>query len=250
MELIVLGAGPAYTDRVGALGAAYLLTDGDEALLVDLGQGSFPPLVRAWEPARLSGIVISHLHPDHFVDLVALRHYLRYELTPRRRVRVLGPAGLGHRIDALHDEPGFSAEALDIDRLAVGTNHVGAFRVEAALVTHTSESYAFRIEPSGGHAPGLIYSGDCGNADDLRKLIRSGDTLLSEVSFGAGPVPPGAAHLDGPAVGILAAQARVSRLLLTHLQMGYDPDRTIESVRAHFAGEVAFVWPGDRVHVA
>lgn len=250
MELIVLGAGPAYTDRVGALGAAYLLTDRDEALLVDLGQGSFPPLVRACEPTRLSGVVISHLHPDHFIDLVALRHYLRYELTPRRRVRVLGPSGLGQRIDALHDEPGFSAEALDIEPLEVGVNHVGGFGVEATLVAHTSESYAFRVVGRSRPDRGLVYSGDCGNPDDLRGLIRRGDTLLSEVSFGPGPVPPGAAHLDGPAVGLLAAEAGVGRLLLTHLQMGYDPDRTIESVRMHFAGEVAFVWPGDRVGIA
>lgn len=249
MELIVLGAGPAYTDRIGALGAAYLLTDGDEALLLDLGQGSFPPLVRSWDPARLAGIVISHLHPDHFVDLVALRHYLRYELTPAGRVRVLGPARLGQRIDALHDEPGFSAAALDIEPLKIGVNHVGRFEVEAALVTHTSESYAFRVVPRRGDDRGLVYTGDCGNADDLRRLIRPGDTLLSEVSFGPGPVPPGAAHLDGPAVGRVATEAGVSRLLLTHLQMGYDPDRTIESVRTRFTGDVAFVWPGDRLGI-
>ena len=55
------------------------------------------------DPADVAAVVVSHLHPDHFIDLVPLRHYLRWE-QPRRRVRVLGPADLAARLDALHDE--------------------------------------------------------------------------------------------------------------------------------------------------
>jgi ribonuclease BN (tRNA processing enzyme) len=91
-----------------------------------------------------------------------------------------------------------------------------------------------------------VYSGDCGRAEDLEGLIQPGDTLLSEVSFGAGPVVPGAAHLDGPAVGALASRTGAGRVLLTHLQMGFDTEATIASVQARFAGPVALVWPGER----
>ena len=70
-----------------------------------------------------------------------------------------------------------------------------------------------------------MYSGDCGRAEDLRPLIRPGDALLTEVSFGPGPVPPDVLHLDGPAVGQLAASTGVGRVLLTHLQMGLTPRR-------------------------
>jgi ribonuclease BN (tRNA processing enzyme) len=69
------------------------------------------------------------------------------------------------------------------------------------------------------------------------------------VAFGPGPVPPGAQHLDGPAVGRLAAATGVGRLLLTHLQMGFDPDETVASVRAWYDGDIRFVWPGDRLEV-
>ena len=54
-------------------------------------------------------------------------------------------------------------------------------------------------------------------------------------------------HLDGPAVGALAARTGAGRVLLTHLQMGFDADATVAAVRAAFSGEVAFVWPGDRI---
>ena len=244
MRLTVLGAGPAYTDRPGASGAAYLLRHEGSTLLLDLGQGSFPRLAGLIEPERLDGILVSHLHPDHFVDLVALRHYLRYERPPAR-VRVVGPAGLADRLDALHGEPGFSAASLDVEALDGSTFKVGEFDVRSGRVAHTASSFGFRVStvdrPS---AVGLVYSGDCGRATDLDPLIRPGDVLLSEVSFGPGPVPAGAQHLDGPAVGDLARRTRAGAVLLTHLQMGFDRDATVASVRARYDGPVELVDPG------
>ena len=242
LRLDVLGAGPAYTDRVGATGAAYLVRAGSTAVLLDLGQGSFPRLAATLEPSTLDAVVVSHLHPDHFIDLVALRHYLVWQFRPARRVRVIAPAGLDRRLDALHDTPGFSAAGLDVEAVGPGIIAIGDLAVEAARVTHTRDSHAYRV--ASGAGPGLVYSGDCGRASDLEALLRPGDTLLSEVSFGPGPVPPGVAHLDGPAVGELGARAHVGRILLTHLQMGFDPEETLATVRARYDGPVEFVDPG------
>lgn len=246
-ELVVLGAGPAYTDRLGATGAAYLVRHSAGAILLDLGQGSFPRLARELEPSELQAVLITHLHPDHFVDLVPLRHYLRWHLYPSRHVRVLGPDGLAGRLDGLHAEPGFSAATLDIERLTEGVRTVGPFTIQAGLVAHMGESYGLRVAI--GDGPGLVYSGDCGSAEDLEALIRPGDVLLSEVSFGAGPVLPGAAHLAGPEVGRLALRTGARSVLLTHLLMGRDRDETIASVRAGFDGPVRFVDPGDRISI-
>ena len=249
MRLDVIGAGPAYTDRVGATGAAYLVRSADHALLLDLGQGSFSRLASVVDPGDLSAVVISHLHPDHFIDLVPLRHYLRWE-NPRRRVVVLGPAELRARLDGLHGDPGFSEAALDLETLAVGVRAIGPFELQVAPVTHTDSSFGFRVSVGGGVGlgggvgVGLVYSGDCGRAEDLDVLVRPGDTLLCEVSFGPGPVVAGAQHLDGPAVGRLAHRTKAGRVLLTHLQMGYDQEVTIESVKAHFDGPVELVDPG------
>ncbi len=245
--MLVLGAGPAYTDRAGSASSAYLVSSGEDAVSLDLGQGSFTNLVRAIAPLRLSAIVVSHLHPDHFIDLVPLRHYLRYELRPSGRVRVLAPAGLEERLDALLGEPGFSAAALDIERLAPGERRIGGLSVETALVTHTPESYGMRISTGSGAA--LVYSGDCGRADDLLPLIRPGDVLLCEIAFGVGPVPPGAQHLDAQAVGALAAKGHVGRLLLTHLQMGFEPGAALEAVSRLYDGPAQFVLEGDRIRI-
>jgi ribonuclease BN (tRNA processing enzyme) len=243
--LDVVGAGPAFTNRSGATGAAYLVRDGRTAILLDLGQGAFPRLASLLDPGSLDAVVVSHLHPDHFIDLVALRHFLRWGPLRPRRVRVLGPAGLADRIDALHAEPGFSAAALDVEDLTVGRHAIGSLELEASRVTHAGESYGFRVTAPGGR--GLVYSGDCGRPGDLEVLIRAGDDLLAEVSFGPGPVPPDAAHLDGPSVGALASRTGVHRVLLTHMLMGLDPGETVAAVQRFFDGPVQMVAPGDHV---
>lgn len=253
IQLFVAGAGPAYSDRPGALGSAYVLRSGSggRPLVLDLGQGTFPNLFRVARPTELAAVLISHLHPDHFVDLVPLRHYLRWELDGRVPVRVVAPAGLEARLDAVSGEPGFCAAVLAISTLEAGPLALGDgdLRVEASRVVHRGESYAFRVSAA-EDGPGLVYSGDCGRASDLEPLIRAGDTLLSEVSFGTGPSPVPDLHLDATAVGDLAARTDVARVLLTHLQIGYSADATVEAVRRRFEGPVALVAPGDRLDVA
>jgi ribonuclease BN (tRNA processing enzyme) len=250
MELTIIGSGPAYTDRRGAVSASYLVREGDATLLLDLGQGAFANLAATMEPSALTAVVVSHLHPDHFVDLVPLRHYLKWQFEPARRVHVHGPVGLADRLDALHAHPGFSAVSLDVHPLAAGMTRVGPFDVEARLVTHTDESYAFRVSLTATPAgPGLVYSGDCGRAADLVPLIRAGDTLLSEASFGAGTVPPGAYHLTASDAGAVASSGHAARLLLTHIQMGYDRAAALAAAQAAFDGPVRLVTEGDKFEV-
>jgi ribonuclease BN (tRNA processing enzyme) len=243
MRVTVVGAGPAYSDVAGAVGACYLVRAGERAMALDLGHGAFAGLATRIRPELLETVVVSHLHPDHFVDLVPLRHYLRYQVQPARRVRVDAHPDLAQRIDALHAEPGFTASALDVVPLEPGTRTIGPFALEAARVTHTADSFGVRVTDVPG-APGLVYSGDVGVAGDLRPLVRPGDALLVEVSFGPGPVPPGALHLDGPAIGELARETGAGRVLLTHLLMGRDPVATIRSVRDRYDGPVELVAPG------
>jgi ribonuclease BN (tRNA processing enzyme) len=245
IELTVLGAGPAYTSRPGALGAAYLVRSGSDAIVLDLGQGTFTNLAGAIEPSAVRAVLVSHLHPDHFIDLVPLRHYLKWDFDPPRRVTVLGPADLAGRLDALHAEPGFAAQSLDIAEFGGdGAHRFGRLSVEVRRIRHTDESYAFRV--SAGDGPGLVYSGDSGDADQLVSLIHPGDTLLCEVSFGTAPVAPGSEHLNADDVGRLAATAGAGRVLLTHILMGHDRDATAAAVRELAGVDVAVVDPGDR----
>ena len=243
IDLTVIGAGPAYTDRLGAVGASYLVTHGDTRLLLDLGQGTFSRLAATLDPSSLDALVVSHLHPDHFVDMVPLRHFLRWEFQPPRRTRVIGPRDLSNRLNALHADEGFSSAAFDTEPLSEATFVVGSLMITARRVHHIPDSFAFRVSAADDER-GLVYTGDCGRASDIDPLVCPGDTLLSEVSFGPRPGDPAAAHLDGPSVGALAARTGARRVLLTHLGIGMDPDETIDSVCTEFQGPVELVEPG------
>jgi ribonuclease BN (tRNA processing enzyme) len=253
VELIVLGAAPAYTDRPGSAASSYLLRVDGANLLLDLGQGSLANLAATIEPSTLSAILVSHLHPDHFIDLVPLRHYLKWEFKPSRRVRVYGPAGLAGRIDALNGEPGFTAEAMDVEALGEGIRRIGPLEVEARRVAHMDDSYAFRVAPAArngdARAPGLVYSGDCSRAEDLRHLIRPGDTLLTEATFGAGPVAPGAQHISSGDAALAAASGGAARMLVTHVLSGHSREETVAAARAAFSGPIQLVTEGDRFEI-
>jgi ribonuclease BN (tRNA processing enzyme) len=244
MQLTVVGAGPAYSNRPGDVGACYLVQSAATSVVLDLGHGAFSGLAARIDPRTLDAVLISHLHADHFVDLVPLRHYLRYECPPPSRVRVVAPSGLAGRLDGLTGEPGFADAALDILEIAEGPLQIGDLSVTAGRVTHDGQSFAFRV--AGPAGPGLVYSGDLAVAGDLARITRPGDSLLIEAAFGPGPVEPGAMHLDGPAVGEFAAATAAGRVLVTHVLMGRDRQATADAVRARYAGPVDVVAPGFR----
>src|SRR5262245_3402563 len=78
LTLTVIGCAPAWSTDPSRPSSCYLVETGDDAMVLDLGQGSFAALAQVRPPETLAAVVISHLHPDHHVDLVALRHYLAF----------------------------------------------------------------------------------------------------------------------------------------------------------------------------
>jgi ribonuclease BN (tRNA processing enzyme) len=59
----------------------------------------------AEDPRHLSAVWISHLHPDHSADLIALANWaLNIDDVPK--IRVIGPAGWDRRLNAFISEGG------------------------------------------------------------------------------------------------------------------------------------------------
>src|ERR687890_330747 len=81
MRLIVLG-GSAASPNAG-VGCAGLLVQTDRTRLVlDLGPGTLQELRRHTDFRMLDAVIVSHLHLDHVLDLLALRHALAYNPLP------------------------------------------------------------------------------------------------------------------------------------------------------------------------
>jgi ribonuclease BN (tRNA processing enzyme) len=247
LKLTIVGCAPAYTARrPGWVSSCYLVESGDEALVMDMGQGSFAELSRYRRPESIAGVLISHLHADHLVDLIPLRHYLRYGAGDEgTAVRLHGPTDLHARMNAFQDEDDFLAP-LRGDHLTPGRMTVGGFDVEARHVTHIPDSFGFRV--SLGDRPGLVYSGDCGAADDLLPLIREGDTLLCEAAFGDDEAS-GGSHLTARQAAGAAARGKAARLVLTHVLDPHADDVISRAAAEAFDGEVVVAQPGLRLPI-
>lgn len=244
MKLTVLGSAAAWSDRPGRPSSAYLVEHGDEAIVLDLGQGSFGALSALRAPSSLRAVVISHMHADHHVDLVPLRHHLRYAFEEPLSIGLHVPDELRRRYDAFCGEQDFLAGMVG-QELVEGTRGIGPFVLQAHPVLHSEHSFAFRIstedDPAG---PGLVYSGDCGRAEDLLPLIHEGDTLLCE-AFWSNRVPdPGANHLTAEQAATVARRGGASSLILTHILEAHDPQAALDIARSVFGAAVSLAEPG------
>jgi ribonuclease BN (tRNA processing enzyme) len=249
VRLTIVGCAAAWGRGPEAASSCYLVESAAAALVLDLGQGSFARLAALRRPETLVAVVVSHAHADHCVDLIPLRHYLRYEARAAAgTVALFGPVGLPARFDAFTAETDFLADLL-FTALAPGELQLGDLSVRVGRVSHTADSFAFRVGEHGAAAPGLVYSGDCGDPAELVPLMRPGDTLLSEASFGAGPVPLGVPHLDAEGAARAASAGGAVRLILTHLQPDADARAALELASETFPGEVAVARPGLRMEL-
>jgi ribonuclease BN (tRNA processing enzyme) len=248
VKLTIVGCAPAWTRRPGRASSCYLVQHGGKPLVLDMGQGAFAELARYREPALLSGVLLSHLHPDHFIDLVPLRHYLKYEARPAEPLALHGPAQLGTRLDGLLAESGFLA-GMNVAALEPGNFSVAGMDVEAGRVTHIPDSFAFRLSLAGTSA-GLVYSGDCGRAEDLLPLIHTGDVLLCEAAHGADQADPSGIHLNAAAAAGVGARGGAGTLILTHLLDRSERIAALTAAEQTFGGEVLLAEPGLELEVA
>jgi ribonuclease BN (tRNA processing enzyme) len=266
LRLTVIGCAAAWSTHRGRASSCYLIQLRDEALVLDLGQGAFGELAARLDPAAVRAVLISHAHPDHCVDLIPMRHYLKYgrpaargqpaagqRAKPPTLPELYGPVDLPARFDDFLREPHFLAP-FQFRPLVSGSFHIGPFDVTAERVTHADRSFAFRVararRAGDRHGPpGLVYSGDCGDPADLASLIRPGDTLLAEALWGTEPGEPEAHHLDAAAAATAGRDGQAARLILTHFHDGADTVAARRAARAVFTSEVLIARPGLVVEV-
>lgn len=252
MRLTVIGCSGSFAGPRSAA-SSYLLehadTDGRTwRVLLDLGSGAFGALQRVIDPASLDAVVITHLHPDHFLDLTGLEVFWAYQ--QRRELPCLpiwGPADLPERMRSImgrdSDVPAgvtrvpFSAHPLsDGGELRIGPLHLRSVRVE-----HPVEAYALRIT-DGRRA--LVYSGDTDACPQLDALARGADLFLCEAGYIEGRDDHfTGVHLTGLRAGRSAAAAGVRRLVLTHVPPWTDPEVPMREARSAYEGPLELAAP-------
>ena len=178
------------------------------------------------------------MHADHHVDLVPLRNLLRFGYPDPRSVTLLVPPELRTRYDVFLGEDRF-LDLLPGPDLVEGVHEVGPFLIQAHPVTHSERSHAFRVTlASDPSAPGLVYSGDCGVADDLVPLVRPGDTLLCEAFWSTREPVEAAMHLTATQAAGVARSTGAAELILTHILDAHDPEAAAAAAREVYDGPV------------
>lgn len=246
MRLTVLGCSGSLPGP-DSPASGYLLEADGTRLVLDMGNGVLGPLQRLVGTdglADIDGVVLSHLHADHCMDLCGLYVALYYGLAAQRRIPVYGPDGVDRRMAKAYGrepDPGLSG-VFDFRGYTDAVFHVGAFAVRAVPVAHPVPAYAIRIEHAGRS---LVYSGDTGPSPALVELAHGADLMLGEAAFpdDGHDHPPGI-HLTGAQAAKHAAEADVGRLVLTHVPPWGDPRRAVGAASAGFDGPVELAKPG------
>jgi ribonuclease BN (tRNA processing enzyme) len=253
MRLTVLGKSPAWQDAGGAC-SGYLLEDGGTAMLVDCGNGVFGKLREHIDYVDVDAVVISHLHADHFLDLVPYSYALTY--APRQQpVPVDGWPGTDNpaRPD-LHAPPG----ARDTFRRVVGAwgnddlienafhlreydasseLEIGPLRVRFQPVPHFTETFAMRLSSRNGSGQ-IVYGADCSPTDALTDFAGDADLMLVESTLPRPERTGKRGHLTPGEAGVQARAAGAKRLLLVHISDELDSDWARAEAERSFGGPV------------
>ena len=254
------GGYPAY----GLPCSGYLVEAAGQRLLLDCGSGVTGALLAESDRCGLDAIIISHMHPDHILDLMPLGYALLTEWISGGRTTPLPlylPTGgkeflqrfsdlFGHRhwrmSDAKSDGHRAIAAALergedwfttvfDMREYEPGEGwNEGAFTIATMRVDHSVPTAAMRIGTGGRE---LVYSGDTRFMPALADFASDAELFLVDAHL-SGPKAPGGAHMTPADAGILAQKAGVCTLVLCHLGGPEDADSALSAAAQSFKGNI------------
>jgi ribonuclease BN (tRNA processing enzyme) len=241
----VLGAG-TILPRAGYGSAGHALRHrGGPVTLFDCGPGT----VRAFGPAGIGigdveRVFISHFHPDHWLDLLALAFARRNPtLGELPALEIVGPRGLAGILERGANLVGSKSwlrfertTVVEIDPSACTAPLVrGPVRFTWVATGHTPEGVAWRAD-LGGDGASVAYTGDTGENPVVADLARGVSLFVCECSFRDAEAME--LHLTPSSAGRLAARSGCARLLLTHFYPPVDPEAARTTAAALYPGPI------------
>jgi ribonuclease BN (tRNA processing enzyme) len=248
MRVTVLGSGAA-CPPAGDACAGYLVEDRGQRILLDCGHGVIAALQGHRpdvSPDQVDHLVISHMHPDHFVDLLPLRFRLSREIACGDQPCIavhLPPGGLGI-LDAVLSAVEFPADFFDgvfelseYDPCQPLSFNGGGATVEARFAPgrHYVPSYAVRVEGEGS----VVYSGDTAPCESIVELAHESTLFICEATLQEPEPGPEFGHCTPTQAAEMAAAAAAEQLLLSHLWFDSDTEAVRREAAGCFSGELA-----------
>jgi ribonuclease BN (tRNA processing enzyme) len=257
VRITVLGKSPAWQDAGGAC-SGYLVEEEDFALLLDCGNGVFSKLRRHRDYVDVGAVLISHLHADHFLDLVPFSYALMY--APRQqpvavggwpgtdspaRPHLFAPMGAGdlfRRLVACWGDEDLILRAFDLSEYdGPDALSIGPFEIRFCEVPHYTRTFATQITGPGGR---LTYSADCSPNEGLVRFAQDTDLLLIEATLPRPERTGKRGHLTPAEAGEHGRLAGARRLVLTHFSDELDAEWAREQAAAAFGQPVELAHDG------
>ncbi|WP_110377794.1 MBL fold metallo-hydrolase [Chelatococcus asaccharovorans] len=260
----VLGSSGGYPAN-GQPCSGYLVRGTAGAILLDCGPGVATALLRDGPHCNLDAIAISHLHPDHTLDLIPLAYSLLTEwLVDGRTVPLplFVPLGgidflrrfsdlFGHRQWRLPTDGGSPGKQAIATSLAQGQDWVfsvfdireympgddfgrGDLTVRTHPVDHGVPTAAMRIDDAD---KSVVYSADTRFLPSLASFASRTDLFFLDAHL-SGLFAPGGAHMTPMEAGRLGAMAEASELVLCHLATPEDGDSARRAAAVEFKGPI------------
>jgi ribonuclease BN (tRNA processing enzyme) len=257
VRITVLGKSPSWQD-VGGACSGYLVQEGDHALLLDCGNGVFSKLRRFVDYVDVSAVLISHLHADHFLDLVPFSYALTY--APRQqpvavagwpgtskpaRPQLYAPVGAGEmfrQIVGCWGQEDLIERAFELHEYdAPDELTVGPFTVRFCEVPHYTPTYAVDLRSNGSR---LTYSADCSPNQALVEFAHETDMLLIEATLPRPERTGERGHLTPSEAGDHGRRAGARKLVITHFSDELDAEWAHGQARDSYGGPVELAHEG------
>jgi ribonuclease BN (tRNA processing enzyme) len=257
VRVTVLGKSPAWQDAAGAC-SGYLVEEQDFRLLMDCGNGVFSKLRRICDYVDIDAVLISHLHADHFLDLVPYSYALCY--APRQqpvpvagwpgtdnpaRPQLYAPSGAAEMFRRIagcfgNEELVEHAFALheyqSLDELTIGP-----LRVRFCEVPHYTTTNAIELSSNGSR---FTFSADCSPNEQLVRFAQDTDVLMIEATLPRPERTGIRGHLTPGEAGEHGKLAGAHRLVLTHYSDEMDPEWARAQAVETFGGPVELAEEG------
>ncbi|MXY85574.1 MAG: MBL fold metallo-hydrolase [Chloroflexi bacterium] len=247
MRLSVLGSGAACAGG-GGNSSGYLVEDAGVRILLDCGHGVASSLVAMMPADEIDHIFVSHMHADHFIDLLPLRFAVTKEMdgrSPPRGCLHLPPGGrdvLSRILAAVSFPADFFDNVWQIQEYRSGETYELSSGLQARLAggVHYIPGWAIRIDGTRS----LTYTGDTAPSPAICDLARGSDLLLAEATLDEPEVGPVQGHLTATQAAELAKAAAVRQLMLTHFWHDADRDLAARTARSILGCDVAIAYDG------
>jgi ribonuclease BN (tRNA processing enzyme) len=220
MRVTVVGSGDAFGSG-GRFNTCFFLETAKAALLVDCGASTLIALkARGLDPNRIDGIVLSHLHGDHFGGLPFLLLDGQFLARRDRPLAIAGPPGARERIDALLEVTFPKATAnrwrfpWEVTEIEVGRpTRVLGHSITTAEVVHFSGAPSTALRISDGERC-FAYSGDTEWVEALVGVADGADLFVIECYGYSGRL---SGHVTWEILKPRLADLRARRVMITHM---------------------------------